>query len=395
MFNKFLNKIIATLFLAVAFLVKSQAQSAKQQITVFAPIYLDQAFDGNTYKIWENKLPKDILPGLEFYNGVILAIDSLKKIDNAGNLKIKIYDFKSKGNSISEILTRDSNSLADSKAIIASFNNRSDVKTLADYAKQKNIPLISATYPNDGGIASNSNFILLNSTLLTHCKALYNYLKKSRTLKSNVVCLTRSGSFEDMVNTYFKDFDADKSLAFSPINLVDTFYSNQLIKLLDSTKQNVIFCGSVNENFALKVASIVAAQKKYKATLVGMPTWESIKSLDKSDYKGVEFVYTSSYNYSKNNDLVISLTKLYNDKFFAKPSDLVFKGYETMLRLGKAVSQYGANAFQLFSDDMFKSINSLDIQPVYNKVNSSEIDYYENKKIYFIKKIDGATKSVE
>lgn len=395
--KNFVCKISTFLFLlfCVFSSEKIVAQSVKQQITVFAPIYIDEAFDGNTYKIWENKLPKDILPGLEFYNGVMLAIDSLKKSDKAGNLNIKIYDYKSRGNSINEIIKKDSIGLLNSKAIIASLNNRSDVKILADYAKQKNIPLISATYPNDGGVSNNSNFILLNSTLLTHCKAIYNYFKKSSGIKTNIVFLTRNGSFEDMVNGYFKDLDADKSLNFIPVNLADTFYTNQLIKLLDTTKQNLIFCGSVNENFAQKVASTIAAQKKYKAIMVGMPTWETVKSFDKNECKGIEFIYTSSYNYSKTNNLVALLTKAYSDKFFAKPSDLVFKGYEIMLRIGKAVSQYGANAFQLFSDDMFKSINSLDIQPNYNKTNSSEIDYYENKKIYFIKRVDGIIKSVE
>ena len=47
---------------------------------------------------------------------------------------------------------------------------------------------------------------------------------------------------------------------------------------------------------------------------------------------------------------------------------------------------------QLFSDDIFKVINQLDIQPVYNKERPTQIDYYENTKIYFIKKIDGVVK---
>jgi hypothetical protein len=84
----------------------------------------------------------------------------------------------------------------------------------------------------------------------------------------------------------------------------------------------------------------------------------------------------------------------YKAKYNAKPSDIAFKGYETMLRFGKTVGLYGANAMELFSDDMFKIINQLDIQPVYNKAISTQIDYYENHKIYFIKKVDGVVKSV-
>ncbi len=396
MFTKTIHKKIfigLSVFLVLCFSQKAFSQKEKHQIAVFVPVYLDGAFDGNTFKIWDNRLPKEMLPGLEFYNGVMIAIDSLKKIAGTGNLYVKIYDYKSKGNSLSEILTKDSNALGSAKVMIASFNNRSDIKILADYAKQKNIPLISATYPNDGGISNNPDFFLLNPTLLTHCKALYDYLQKRHTLSNKLVYVTRTGSFESMVNGYFKEFDAEKKLGIEPIVLTDTFYSNQVVKNLDSTKQNIIFCATVNETFALRIASVIAAQKKYKTTLIGMPTWETLKGLDKNEYKGIEFVYTSPYNYSKSNELVASLTKTYNDKFFVKPGDMFFKGYETMMRLGKTVSIYGANAIQLFSDDMFKVINSIDIQPIYNKDIATQIDYYENKKLYFIKKLDGVCKA--
>ena len=168
-----------------------------------------------------------------------------------------------------------------------------------------------------------------------------------------------------------------------------------MTSLLDTNKQNIIFCGTINESFAQKIISCLSQQKKYKTTVIGMPTWDGLKNLERSEYKGVEVIYTSPYNYSKNNKIVSSIASKYKAKYNAKPSDLVFKGYETILRFGKTISLYGANAIQLFSDDLFKVINSIDIQPCYNRNNKTQIDFYENQKLYFIKKVDGIVKSVD
>jgi len=43
---------------------------------VFAPIYIDSAFDDANYKLGTG-IAKNILPGLDFYNGAMMAIDSL------------------------------------------------------------------------------------------------------------------------------------------------------------------------------------------------------------------------------------------------------------------------------------------------------------------------------
>lgn len=400
-YKNFLPTQLSKFLLSLCFIIFGSyhtvaAQIAKNRIAIFSPIYIDSAFNKNTYKLWGNYLPKNMLPGLEFYNGVSLAIDSLK-FDGTGNLLIDIYDYRSKNNSLTDIIADTTNKLFESKAIIASFTNRSDIKTLADYAKQKQIPLISATYPNDGGVSNNPYFFLLNPTLRTHCKAIYQHLQK-RSVASNLVYITHKGNFEDMVKGLFSDFDSyytQNAINLEPTELTDSFSISQLSKKLDSTKENIVFCGTINEGFALSVIETLALLKKYKTTVIGMPTWDAIKGLDKTDYAGVNVVYTSAYNFAKCGKQIAELAVKYKKKYNSKPSDIVYKGYETMLRFGKTISLYGENAFQLFSDDMFKVLNSLDMQAVYNKEITSQIDYFENSKIYFIKKLDSGRKIIE
>lgn len=390
------KRFLACIFSLLLLVQFSFAQQAKHRIAVFAPVYIDSAFDGKTYKLWGNYLPKNMLPGLEFYNGMMMALDSLKS-EGIGNLIIDFYDYRSKGHSLNRIIEDSINKLEESKVIIASFNSRSDIKPLADYAKDNHIPLISATYPNDGGISNNSYFFLLNPTLRNHCKAIYQHLQRLAD-SSNIVFVSRKGSFEKMIETMMDNEDSlasKRALNLKPVFLTDSFSTRQITAQLDSTKANIILCGTANEYFATRLFETVAPLTKYKTTIIGMPTWDGLKGLNKSSYKGLEIMYTSAYNYSNTNKLVARLTDKYQKRYNAKPSDLVFKGYETTLRFGRLISTYGANATQLFSDDIFKVLNCLDIQPTYNSAIPSQIDYYENARIYFIKKVEGSVKSVE
>ena len=146
-----LASIILFTFLFSLFSLKTKAQTVINKIAVFAPLYIDSAFDGSNYKLGNNNLPKNMLPGLEFYNGIMLAVDSLKA--EGYSFEINIYDTKSSIENINNILQKEE--MKGVGLMIASFNNRNEIKTLSNYASVNKIPLISATYPNDGGISNN------------------------------------------------------------------------------------------------------------------------------------------------------------------------------------------------------------------------------------------------
>src|SRR5690242_21311689 len=74
------------------------------RIAVLAPLYLDSAFNGYEYNLSNTKIPQFFLEGLEFYNGVKMAIDSLQK-ENA-NIEVWIYDTHKRGQSIQQLLSQ-------------------------------------------------------------------------------------------------------------------------------------------------------------------------------------------------------------------------------------------------------------------------------------------------
>jgi hypothetical protein len=334
-------KKISYLFLCILFTGSVlQAQTKKWKVLVFAPVYIDSAFDGNTYKLGNTNLPRNILPGLDFYNGIMLAVDSLNKENQP--LDIYFFDTKSASEPIDIIL--DKEEVKDAALIIAAFNNRNEIKDIADFALQKKIPLISMTYPNDGGVVTNPFFALVNPTL------------KIKT-----------------------------------ILLQDSFTTVQVLNNLDSNKQNIIVCGSLNETFGTNLIKAISSNKKYKATIIGSPTWDALKDIGKE----ADIIYTTPYNYQRTDKTAMAIANNYRNIYAGRPSDMVFKAFEALYRFGKLLVRYGNNTINHLSDKDIKIFNEFDFHPVRFKKESTQPDYLENKKIYFVRKVDGQIKSVQ
>src|SRR5689334_2630837 len=126
------------------------------KIAIFAPLYLDSAFDAtHEYRYGKNVLPKFINSGLEFYEGVQLALDSLAK-ENA-ELEVYIYDTRSAKETLEQQLAKPE--IADADLVIANCSTN-EIHPFAQFALSKGIPFINATVPNDIGITANPYFVL-------------------------------------------------------------------------------------------------------------------------------------------------------------------------------------------------------------------------------------------
>ncbi len=389
---KGINTVLLVVLVSFFTIQESRAQEAPTKIAVFAPLYLDSAFNGNNFKLSNTNLPKYLLPGLEFYNGVIMAIDSLNT--EGVNAEVLIYDSKQSESAIQEILSKPE--LEGVSLIIASFNNRNEIKALADFALSRKIALISETYPNDGGVSENPYFILINSTLRTHIDALYKYLQRFHST-DNLIWIKRKGALEDMIQSFFSELQKKTpslALRIKTVEMVDSLNQQTLLASLDSNRNNVLICGSLNEPFGNAIVKTLADNKDYKGTAIGMPTWDGFKDLTKPEYKSIEIIYSSPYHFPRTDKIAISISNKYRNKFQARPSDQVFKGFESMYHFSKLLIKHKEAFLNNLSDKSYKVFNEFNIQPIRFNRDNPIPDYLENKKIYILKKQDGQIKPV-
>jgi len=374
-------QISSLFFLMLTCFLKTNAQSVpaiqeRKTIVVFIPLEIDAAFNGPDYILGNNNLPKTMLPGLDFYNGVLMAVDSLKKTTTL--LDIRIIDTKQKNNSIATLLA--DSSIQNTALIISAVTNKADTKLIADFALARKTPMVSAIFPNDAGITNNSFFTVLNPTLKTQCEAIYNYIQANFS-KNTILYLKKKGPTEDFIKNIIIESNSQSSKSFLNIEVEDSVVFSDLEPYLDSTKQNVLLCGSLKESFGAAIVKTLNEHPAYKTTVIGMPTWDGEKSLNAAN---VEIIYASPYYFNGNEKLLKQLTAAYKVKYLGRPSDQFFKGYESMI--------YFTNALLSVPMPVF---NSIKLMPVYNTSIKNQIDYQENKNLYFFRKQNGQIKSAK
>jgi hypothetical protein len=387
--------ILAFLVLS-GFVTVAKAQDTfatpKHKIAIFAPLYLDSAFDSmNEYRYAKNVFPKFISPGLEFIEGAQLALDSLNKVKVP--LEVFIYDTRSG----SEPLARQLEKIErDSIELIITYCTASEIKTFADAGLKKNIPVINVNLPNDGGVSTNPFYVVLNSTLKTQTEGIYRHIQKYYPLHS-IIVFRKRGPLEDRIRQYFDDFSKTTlsvPLKMKYVEVTDSFTVDQLRAQLDSNKQTLVISGSLDENFGKRlIKQLASIRKQYPVTVMGMPTWDGIKDFNKPEYKGIEIVYSTPFYTSKSDKVSTWITNYFNTKMYARPSDMVFRGYEVTWKYASLLLQYGKDLASNLGNKEHKVFSDYDIQPVLNK-ESMTLDYFENKKLYFIKWYDGIIKSV-
>jgi hypothetical protein len=369
---------------------QAQVNGIRHKIAIFTPLYLDSAFNSaGTYR-YGSGFPKQSITGLEFYEGAQFALDSLKK--NGALLDVLIYDTKSAKTNLQTLLN--STEFSNVELIIA-HHTSPELKLFADAALKKNIPFVSANIPNDGGVNANPYFVLLNSTIKTHCEGIYRHIQKYYSTNPLVV-FRKGGKQDDMIKNYFADFGkqtAGVPLDLKYVDLPEGFDVDDITAHLDTAKTVLCVAGNLEEGFGKKLAEKLAeANKTHPVTVIGMPTWDGF-NMKKEEMKGLELTYSTPFYNAKVDKLSTSLRSSFAAKYHAKPSDMVYRGYEITLKFSKLLLQYGKDLASNLSSKSYKVFTDFEIQPVLNK-QSMTLDYFENKKLYFIKLKDGVITAV-
>ncbi len=361
------------------------------RIAVLAPLYLDSAFNGTGYNLSNTKIPQYFLGGLEFYNGVMMAIDSLQK-ENA-NIEVWIFDTHKKGQNIQQLLSQ--MQPLNFSLIVASFSSLAEQKNVSEFSGSNSIPVISETYPTDAYLNYNPFFVMVNPTWKTHINAIYKYLD-SNYRRQKIIYFTRKGSLEDAITKEFAALNNDRSINFSTIFLNDNFSDADVLKHLDSTKQNIVMCGTLNENFGRSLIKTLNDNgDSYSTIVIGMPTWDGMNETKGTSSDKIQIIISTSYKYLRSDSIVNNLSEQYTTNFFSRPSDVVFKGFESMYHFTKLALKYPDNFINNISDTAYTVCSNYDFKPIRLSKTSFIPDYLENKKIYFIKIVNGEIQTIQ
>lgn len=369
--------------------VVAQTQTDRTwRVGVFAPLQLDSVFKNGHYQFGKT-FPRFALPALDFIQGAEIALDSMPLYNS--KIDARFYDSKSKSEPVDSLIIK--GRLDSLDLIIGSVKDQEFIE-LAEFAKRKQIPFISATYPNDGGITGNPFLVILNSTLRAHCEGIQRMLAADHK-KDNIILVKQTGSQEERVSNFIRqanEADWVPTVRYNTLHTDSNF--NALKTMLDSTRKNVVIGASLDEEFASSLALFLAGQpKKYQVKLVGMPNWETFGSFThpkKSVIGDFPVYFTSSYHNLKIDSFSHILQNAYLARYKGKPSDFAYKGFETMLLFTKLLIMHNGDLMNHLNEYPYKIFTDVDIRPIFNGKKSGKPEYFENKHVYLLKIVHGS-----
>lgn len=379
-----------------SFTVHAQENSTIEKtfkIGLFVPIYLDSIFNPDIYP-YDKKFPKFSLQGIDYVHGAQLA---LKMFPSTKPIELFVYDIKSDSQSINELIQSEQLEQLD---IMLGVVKETDILQLASYGKDHQIPFVSISHPNDCGITNNPFFYILNPTLKTHCSAIISFLLQNHNT-DNILLVTKKGTQEEKVCNYLKEFncpDGKNLLEIKTLTIDSTFSSVK--NSLDSTMKNIIIAASLDEDFAKEMYTSLNSftHPNYDITIMGLPNWDGFGFLNKtSKYaKKIPVYYSSSFYVNKldTNNMAYKFRNVYTYIYKASPSDFAYKGMEVISFFSSLFSNYPDDYFQNINNNTSPYLVNYNLKKTKASNKSDIFDYYENKKLYFLKKQNGVTSLV-
>jgi hypothetical protein len=335
-------------------------------------MYLDELVKGETVR---DKIPAKALPGISFYQGIMIASDSLKK---AGfDMDVYIHDIGSASESVSELISK--NKLDSTDLIIGAVPSK-DVPAIAAYAKKKQVNFISALSPSDGDVTDNQFFTLLQPALKTHCEWIMRDVVNKFPGQRVTLLYRTSTEVDGNAYKYLTDSGIDNEHTWQL--LCDKVPDKEtLTPLFDVTKPNVVIISTLDNAYAdslLKALSVDFPGTAFD--VYGMPTWNSISGLHKAHaYPNLTIYVTDPFDYGQGSVTGKYVARIYKEEYGNRAPELVYRGYETLFWYANLLKQYGTIFNDKYGDNAAAPFTKFEMKQEWDNNNFL---YDENTHIF-------------
>jgi hypothetical protein len=345
------------------------------RIDVIAPLYLDELVQGDAVT-FKDKVPEKAAPGLAFYQGVKLAADSLQR---AGfNMDVYIHDAGSFNESSDNLIEK--RKLDSSDLIIGAVTGH-DVPGLAAYAKARKVNFVSALSAADGNVKDNQYFTLLQPTLKSHCEWLVNAVAHRYPGQKIGLLYRTTIPAEDNAFKYITDVKSPK-VSFVKLQCNAMPGYNALNTLFDTVTPNVIIMAILDTNYADSLMKKISTEFPVNHfDVYGMPSWYDMGALTKTNaFKNMSVHVSHPFYVDYAAEDSKALSRRFKKEYGGKPSDIVFRGYETVFWYASLLKGYGTIFNEKYSDVSAAPFTKFEVSPQFDK--QGFILYNENRKLY-------------
>lgn len=276
---------------------------------------------------------------LEFYEGALLAIDSLQR--KGMNIELHVFD-ASNQKMISSLLQLDE--FRELNLIIGPVYPEFQ-ESVASFAAKNRIPMISPLSSSGNFEKNNSWYFKVQPDKDYQIEQTAAYIASEFTSRNFILLQEseKSTSAEARLAQLSKDRLEGKSgkNMFHEYNF-QVHGINAIKPILDETGENIFVVPTDNEaHVSVAVTNLTALAEHYNIVLMGTPGLLKLKSIPTENYHRIRFRYLSPYFVDYTNPLVRRFVGQYRETFSAEPTQFSFQGFDVSYYFLSALHRYG------------------------------------------------------
>lgn len=318
---------------------------------------------------------------VEYYEGFLMAVDSLKK--QGVSIDLYTYDTKGKTATTNNILAKKEMKEMD---IIFGPANTQDIDALASFADKNNIRLVVPFAPKVDEVFKNPHIYQVNTPQSYLYSEVYEHFTRKFS-DCNVIFLNASNGDrekDDFIKGLKTELRND-GISYRDFTVTDNFY--ELTTVMDTLRNNIFIPTSGKSTALVKIlpqlTQIRREKPHYMMNLFGYPEWQTYTNDYLASFYEIDTYFYSSFYTNNLFPAAVNFTHSYR-RWYSKDMANIYPkygmlGYDTGYFFLKGLSKYG--------NKMEENLSSIQVTPIQTGFKFERVNNWGgfiNRKVFFV-----------
>ena len=330
---------------------------------------------------------------LEYYEGFLLAIDSLKR--EGVNINLHVFDTGERTAKLDTLLAKPELKQAD---IIFGPGHAEHVKPLSDFAKENGIRLVIPFTSKDSEVFNNPYIYQINTPQSYLYAQVYKLFAEHFAGYNIIFVEVNDGQDKTEYIKGLKQELDTRGIVHHTIAMptvvetkkddVDIITVPGLTEVMDSVKHNIIIPTSGTNTALIKLLPLIqlvvrAEENPYQVHLFGYPEWQKYYNDHLQAFYELDTYFYSSF-YTNN---LLPSSKAFHNKFRSMFNKEMHTTYPKFGMLGFDTGYYFLNGLKRYGSKLEENLHQYDIAPVQTGFHLERVNNWGgfiNKKVFFI-----------
>jgi LysM repeat protein len=350
-------------------------------IAFFLPFHASEANSLDMEKLvkGEVQFPNKTNVALQFYEGALLAIDSLKK--HHFNAKVFVYDIDDT-DSLNLVNILKKPELKDMDLMIGPLYGSSFVP-FSKFARENEIPIVSPFTQVNKILFNNPYVCKVSPSTTLQIEQMAHFVVDSFG-KQNIILVNNSNAKELSFFNAFKS-TANKALLDAgglPADSVkEVLGLGGIQNFISTTKKNIVVLPSNNQSYVTDfISKLNVMKEKYDIVLFGLQNWNSYDNLD-LEYLNNLSLHIPANNYiDYENQQCKKFIKSYRERYKTEPEGYSYQGFDVTYYFLESLRNHGEAFLGMLPENRQKCLETS-----FNFAQFPSGSGFENRHVYILK----------